>query len=253
MTGLPDFGEIRITYVPDARCVELKSLKYYLVEFRNRGIFYEAGHQPDPRRPRRRAAAAPHDRGRRFLGPRRDQDGRHGGVQGEGWELRRLRAEADELSAESSRWPSRIRIPIERELDLHAFAPRDIPSVVDEYIDAAAAAGLTRSARRPRPRPRRAARHRAGGARSPSEGRRVLGRSRFAPRRHHRATESTFVAPTEPRSTQRAQRPFRANDSLRAPRTLRSPRRCSDRATESTFGASTKPHSTQRSRDLLLE
>ena len=42
MTGLPDFGEIRITYVPDARCVELKSLKYYLLEFRNRGIFYEA-------------------------------------------------------------------------------------------------------------------------------------------------------------------------------------------------------------------
>jgi len=42
MTGLPDFGEIRITYVPDARCVELKSLKYYMVEFRNRGIFYEA-------------------------------------------------------------------------------------------------------------------------------------------------------------------------------------------------------------------
>ena len=41
MTGLPDFGEIRITYVPDAHCVELKSLKYYLVEFRNKGIFYE--------------------------------------------------------------------------------------------------------------------------------------------------------------------------------------------------------------------
>src|SRR6516162_8544606 len=40
-TGLPDFGEIRITYVPDTRCVELKSLKYYLIEFRNRGIFYE--------------------------------------------------------------------------------------------------------------------------------------------------------------------------------------------------------------------
>ena len=40
-TGLPDFGEIRITYVPDARCLELKSLKYYLIEFRNRGIFYE--------------------------------------------------------------------------------------------------------------------------------------------------------------------------------------------------------------------
>ena len=41
-TGLPDFGEIRITYVPDTRCVELKSLKYYLIEFRNRGIFTKA-------------------------------------------------------------------------------------------------------------------------------------------------------------------------------------------------------------------
>jgi len=41
MTGLPDFGEIRITYVPGDRCIELKSLKYYLIEFRNRGIFYE--------------------------------------------------------------------------------------------------------------------------------------------------------------------------------------------------------------------
>jgi DNA-nicking Smr family endonuclease len=35
-----------------------------------------------------------------------------------------------------------IRIPIEPELDLHAFAPRDIPSVISEYIEAAAAAGL---------------------------------------------------------------------------------------------------------------
>ena len=41
-TGLPDFGEIRISYVPDAHCIELKSLKYYMNEFRNRGIFYEA-------------------------------------------------------------------------------------------------------------------------------------------------------------------------------------------------------------------
>lgn len=37
---------------------------------------------------------------------------------------------------------SPIRIPIERELDLHAFAPRDIASVVDAYVEAAAAAGL---------------------------------------------------------------------------------------------------------------
>ena len=41
-TGLPDFGEIRITYVPAERCIELKSLKYYMLAFRNRGIFYEA-------------------------------------------------------------------------------------------------------------------------------------------------------------------------------------------------------------------
>ncbi len=41
-TGLPDFGVIRIRYTPDARCIELKSLKYYLLEFRNKGIFYEA-------------------------------------------------------------------------------------------------------------------------------------------------------------------------------------------------------------------
>ena len=40
-TGLPDFGEIRINYVPDGQCIELKALKYYLVEFRNKGIFYE--------------------------------------------------------------------------------------------------------------------------------------------------------------------------------------------------------------------
>ncbi len=41
-TGLPDFGTIRITYVPSERCIELKALKYYLIAFRNRGIFYEA-------------------------------------------------------------------------------------------------------------------------------------------------------------------------------------------------------------------
>jgi 7-cyano-7-deazaguanine reductase len=41
-TGLPDFGEIRITYVPADRCIELKALKYYLIDFRSRGIFYEA-------------------------------------------------------------------------------------------------------------------------------------------------------------------------------------------------------------------
>ena len=41
-TGLPDFGTITIRYVPDAACLELKALKYYLLGFRNQGIFYEA-------------------------------------------------------------------------------------------------------------------------------------------------------------------------------------------------------------------
>ena len=41
-TGQPDFGTITIRYVPDRACVELKSLKLYLVGYRNRGIFYEA-------------------------------------------------------------------------------------------------------------------------------------------------------------------------------------------------------------------
>ncbi len=41
-TGLPDFGTITIRYVPDRSCVELKSLKLYLIGYRNRGIFYEA-------------------------------------------------------------------------------------------------------------------------------------------------------------------------------------------------------------------
>jgi 7-cyano-7-deazaguanine reductase len=41
-TGLPDFGEIIIRYVPDERCLELRALKYYMIEFRNKGIFYEA-------------------------------------------------------------------------------------------------------------------------------------------------------------------------------------------------------------------
>ena len=40
-TGLPDFGTIIIRYVPDRRCVELKSLKLYILGYRNLGIFYE--------------------------------------------------------------------------------------------------------------------------------------------------------------------------------------------------------------------
>ncbi len=40
-TGLPDFGTLTIDYVPDAQCIELKAFKYYMLAFRNHGIFYE--------------------------------------------------------------------------------------------------------------------------------------------------------------------------------------------------------------------
>jgi len=41
MTGLPDFGSIAIKYCPDLKIIELKSLKFYLLQYRNVGIFYE--------------------------------------------------------------------------------------------------------------------------------------------------------------------------------------------------------------------
>jgi 7-cyano-7-deazaguanine reductase len=40
-TGQPDFGVLTFTYAPGLKCVELKSLKLYLQQFRNEGIFYE--------------------------------------------------------------------------------------------------------------------------------------------------------------------------------------------------------------------
>tara|TARA_B110000263_G_scaffold34501_1_gene26213 strand:- start:466 stop:822 length:357 start_codon:yes stop_codon:yes gene_type:complete len=40
-TSLPDFGTINITYIPNKSIVELKSLKLYIVKFRNIGIFHE--------------------------------------------------------------------------------------------------------------------------------------------------------------------------------------------------------------------
>jgi len=42
VTGQPDFATITIRYVPDAWCVEMKSLKLYFFAYRNKGIFYEA-------------------------------------------------------------------------------------------------------------------------------------------------------------------------------------------------------------------
>ena len=40
-TGLPDFGSIEISYIPNKLCLELKSLKYYFLRYRNYGIFME--------------------------------------------------------------------------------------------------------------------------------------------------------------------------------------------------------------------
>jgi len=42
LTGQPDFAHFKITYVPDQKCIELKSLKLYLWSFRNEGAFHEA-------------------------------------------------------------------------------------------------------------------------------------------------------------------------------------------------------------------
>src|SRR2546426_8351596 len=40
-TGLPDFGKLTLRYTPDKLCLELKSLKMYVLAYRNLGIFYE--------------------------------------------------------------------------------------------------------------------------------------------------------------------------------------------------------------------
>ena len=153
-TGLPDFGEIRITYVPDARCVELKSLKYYLIEFRNRGIFYEHVDQPDPRRS-----------GRGCSQPRRmtvvGDFSVRGGIK------TAVTATYVEAVMRMRRGPMH-RIPHRGELDLHAFAPRDIPSVVERIHRRGGRGGLARGAAGSRPRPRRAARDRPGDARAAS-------------------------------------------------------------------------------------
>ena len=40
-SGLPDFARVTITYTPNQRCIELRSLKYYLLSYRDVGIWYE--------------------------------------------------------------------------------------------------------------------------------------------------------------------------------------------------------------------
>ncbi len=114
--------------MPGDRCIELKSLKYYMIEFRNRGIFYEA--VTNQILDDLVAACAP----RRMT------------VVGDF----SVRGGIKTVVTASYPSPNRRqrgcavthRVPIEDHLDLHAFAPRDITSVVEEYVNAAHEAGL---------------------------------------------------------------------------------------------------------------
>ena len=83
-TGQPDFGTIVITYVPAEECVELKSLKLYLVRLPEPRDLLRALDQRDPRRPRRRVPAPADDRRRPVHPPGRDLVADHGAVSGDG-------------------------------------------------------------------------------------------------------------------------------------------------------------------------
>ena len=137
-TGLPDFGEIRITYVPDARCVELKSLKYYLIEFRNRGIFYE--HVTNQILDDLVAALQP--RRMTVVGDFSVRGGIKTVVTATYVEPRpcELADLADDWHCQSDRVDPRFP---SRPSSISTRSPRATSlSVVDEYVDAAAAAGF---------------------------------------------------------------------------------------------------------------
>ena len=103
---------------PIATCVELKSLKYYLLEYPQPRHLLRGRHQPDPRRPRRRRAAQADDGGRRLQRPRRHHDERHGVVY-KGISERRRQFIAGLPIAKSgrfirSRFRSRCPVPTQR-------------------------------------------------------------------------------------------------------------------------------------------
>ena len=79
-TGQPDFGTITISYTPDKKCVELKSLKFYLQSFRNQGIFYE--HVTNTILDDLVAVTQPrwHENRSRLQRPRRHDRNRHGEI-----------------------------------------------------------------------------------------------------------------------------------------------------------------------------
>ena len=69
-TGQPDFATLYLEYVPDAKCIELKSLKLYVWSYRRRRRFSRSGHQSDSRRPRAVDEAAFHSIEGRIQRPR---------------------------------------------------------------------------------------------------------------------------------------------------------------------------------------
>ena len=73
-TGLPDYGTIRIRYTPEKLIVELKSLKYYFLQYRNTGIFYESLMQADPQAPGQEGAPRRDDGRSRVHAPGRVDD-----------------------------------------------------------------------------------------------------------------------------------------------------------------------------------
>src|SRR4030095_4165264 len=92
--------------------------------------------EPDPRRPRVRLFATTHDGGRRLLSPRRDQHDGNGKLRkGE-------RDKGQGTSTEETENSGVKKVPIEGSIDLHTFHPRDIKSVVEEYVNAAHEAGF---------------------------------------------------------------------------------------------------------------
>ena len=156
-TGLPDFGEIRITYVPDERCIELKALKYYLIEFRNKGIFYEnvTNQILDDLVAACRPAAD--DRRRRLLRPRRHQDRGHGA-------LRQTR-----LSLATCKMRTHYGFR-SRTRSICMPSPRETSRLLSTNTSVRRTPRPPRSAADPRSRPGHPARHRAAGARAASAG-----------------------------------------------------------------------------------
>ena len=128
--------------MPDAQCIELKSLKYYIIGFRNRGIFYEhvTNEILDD------LVAAIHPRRMTVVG---DFSVRGG-----------IKTVVTALVSENA------KIPIEPGVDLHAFAPRDIRASSDHVRRRPACARRAPDSR--------ARAYRANGARAPSAGRATL-------------------------------------------------------------------------------